>query len=105
MATAFVMTSGYYSPPQLLSIYFKNKFIINQDSNYSQINIHKNEPELTITNIKIIDITGNTLQEISGDELFNSVINISTNALSSGTYFLSITTDTGTANHQFFIVR
>ncbi len=77
-----------------------------QDANYTNIIITKLNQELNIKSIEVSDITGNVVRFVNDPILLtNEQIAINTDSLSSGTYYMNITTNTGVYSHSFIIMR
>ncbi len=77
-----------------------------QDVDYTYLNITKLNIEQHIKSIKLSDISGNVVNSVIDETILNNKqITINTDSLSSGTYYMNITTNTGVYSHSFIIMR
>ncbi len=77
-----------------------------QDADYTYLNITKLNIEQHIRSIKLSDISGNVVNSVIDETILNNEqITINTDSLSSGTYYMNITTNTGVYSHSFIIMR
>ncbi len=79
-------------------------FFIDDDG--STLEITRLNHDILINLIKVSDINGNIITNISdSSELNNESVSINTENFASGTYYLNIVTNSGTYSHSFIITR